>query len=277
MPRFDTGSAMGAREFFRRVHGMMWAANFVLLAIYSWLQLKNLPYASIINNSNGGEILTITLWFMYLSWSVGLALDVNIQDGVYVAGPKSGNINKTGYLNLASLIIVAVVLIWARQSFVNFSLALTAFSLISLWGIRSVQSQVAPMIEDSKSAYAGDPNPNWFGHEKVEMVQRYVAGRWVWVRQIVLWIILPIIDVVCWVPAIRNFLGAYIHTLFPQMLLNSIIALLPIASLVFFLAVAETWQWFMRIKTKILVDALSSLSTEYTIMRRDAAMQPNDV
>lgn len=272
MTRFDTGAAMRAREFFRRVRLMMWVANFVILGIYSWLQLRNLPYASIINHSDGSGILTVALWLMYLSWSVGLALDVNIQDDVYVAGSKSGRIIRSGYLNLASLVVVAIVLIWARESFLYFSIALTAFSLTSLWGIKSVQSQISPLVQESKSAYAAEDN--WFGHEQITRVNLYVAGRWVWARQIVLWTILPIVDVMCWVPQVRDFLGSFIHALYPSVRLNSIVTLLPIASLVFFITLAETWQWFMRLKTKILVDALKSLKGEYTINRK--AHEVND-
>jgi hypothetical protein len=235
-------------------------------ASYTWLLLRDLPFSEIINGSDPSVILQVTLIFMYLSWVSGLTVDFNVQALVYISDPRRGEVSKAVYFNAAVLFIAAMVLLGVRKNPRYFAAALTVFSLSCLWSLVAASRGASGIIEQSKAIC--ERNSDWFGKEQLEIVKQYMTGRWLWIRQIVLLATLALVDVICWVDLVPKTAASWIHFWKPAFAEHSVAALIPTSSLISFLVIAETWQWYMRLNTTLSVTALGLLKPNYTIKRR---------
>jgi hypothetical protein len=233
---------------------------------YSWLLLSGLPYSTIVNGSDAGVILQVVLILMYLSWVVGINMDFGVQASVYVSAPKGSVLSKTLYFTAASLLLAAMVLLAVRKNSEFFAAALAVFSLVSLWSLIAARQSVRSIIGESKAVY--ETQSDWFGREQLDIVEHYMTGDWVWTRQVVLLIILSLVNVICWVPAVPRNVAHWIHLWNPQYTEQAVSALIPVVTIIGFLAIAESWQWYKRLTMKLSVSALELLKYNYKITRK---------
>ena len=242
--------------------------------IYSWLLLSNLPFPDLVNGSSASAILQFALVFMYLSWVIGMNVDVNLQAQVYIADPNRGRPSKNVYLGSAMLFITALLLFALRQLSGWFAAALTAFSLVCFWLLVTTSQSAIGLANESRKLYQGMPDK--FGEEQLAMVERYVCGNWIWIRQLVLLSILAVVDFVCWADWVPKAIAKSIHSWRPEYNESPVANLIPVSSLIAFIVIAEAWQWYMRVKTKILILALDELKQNYGIERKVINGRPGE-
>jgi hypothetical protein len=257
----------GPRRLFSAARWILRIVSYVLVGLFGWLQLKDISFPVIVNNVDAAILLQFTLVFFYLSFVLGMSFDISLQETVYIRDPKEGRLPSFAYVNAAALLVVAIVLLLTRKNVQYFAAALTVFSVVGIASIFSVQSVVKPLIRHSRAEY-GD---NFIAQKQLRSVEAYIIGKWVWVRAICLIFLLAIVDVICWVDAIRETLVARLHEWSPAIPTSQAQALLPIFAIAVFLIFGEGWQWLMRFKTKLMVVMLDILGEKYVLTRKPEA------
>lgn len=263
----DLDKIRGVALLFSRLRLTKSIISWALAAIYTWLQLRNLPYPEIINGSNPTIALQLALIVMYLCWVGGLTIDFTTEARVFATDPNRGKVPFSFYQNSFFLFAAAVVLLWARKNDELFTAALTIFSIVCLWTLLAGRRGLQDIIDDSKKTY--EAHADWIGKEQLDFVEYYVAGKWVWIRQACLLVLLAGVDVVCWVDAVSKNIAGWIHIWDPEINKEAVIGLVPLSAIILFLVAAEGSQWYMRVKTRLSVAALRLLKEkEYRVVKK---------
>src|SRR5262249_41567617 len=90
----------GLPNLFARARWFRRIASYVLIGLFSWLQLKNISIAPIVNNANARILLQFTLVLFYFSFVLGMDLDINLQESVYIRDRKQGRLPAFAYVTL---------------------------------------------------------------------------------------------------------------------------------------------------------------------------------
>ena len=192
-----------------------------------------------------------------------MSLDINIQQAVYRADPNDGRLPRFAYVNVLILLGVAILLLAVRNNQKYFAVALTLFSVVGTYSIWSVQRVVGPIIENSRKYYA--EKQDYLGSGKLDIVASYLTGKLVWIRAACLILLLLLVDLICWLDVVGERVGFWLHEMRPAISEGSAAALVPVISIMFFLLIGEGSQWFMRVRTKLLLSTFDYLGTRYSL------------
>jgi hypothetical protein len=176
--------AKGTRNYFRRASSIATIARriievggAILVAIFAWLQLKNIPFVEPIRNAEPRYILQFELAFYYLCWYCGTKFDVTTQESIYVTrGPYPWR----AVAGALVLLCVAAVLLWASDDEKKFSAVLILFLVINVGTWQVLVYEVSKIIKDAEAFYLKERD--YFALAQLKIVQRYIAGSWQWYR-----------------------------------------------------------------------------------------------
>jgi hypothetical protein len=264
--REDLDKFRGVPELFSRVRLVTRLLSFALAGIYTWLQIQHLPYTEIVNESDPAIVLQLALIVMYFCWVFGFTMDFNTEAMVFVSDPNRGKVPLLFYLSSLALFVAAIVLLWTRKDHKLFAAALTIFSIVCLFALLTGRKRLREIVDESRKTYIF--HRDWLGKEQLDIVEYYLVGKWVWIRQATLLALLVGVDVMCWISEISNYIAGSLHEWNPEVKSEAIVRLVPLAAIIVFLAAAEGSQWYMRLRTRLSISALRLLKEkDYRVER----------
>jgi hypothetical protein len=257
----------------RTVRRAIWLIGGVLALIFSWIQLRDIPVASLIEKTEPDLLLRFTLALYYSCWVFGTTFDTNLQSSVYVRDPNRGLIPKFAYVLLIGFGVVAALLMWASKSEAYFAIVLTFFVACNIGGFCYVLSYVRPIMAASKEQY--ELKRDYFGLEQLDLVIVYMSGRWQWLRFIAMVVMAIAMNVIVFSDSARALVARLLATIAPPASAESIDRLIPSLSFLIFVLVAEGWIWAQRLRVRTTIDLVEILAAKY-IVRPKALVQLAD-
>jgi hypothetical protein len=234
----------------------------VLAALFAWVQLREIPLPPI-ESVEPTYVRRIVLAIYYACWVAGSTVDANIQKEVYRRDPVQGKIPREALLAVVGLFVVAVLLLWASDSDQSVSLALVPFLIVNVVGWRVLVRRVSPIITATAQAY--EQAEHYHRLEQLGVVDRYMRGRWQWLRFGVLALLVAGTNVMAFSPPVRAWVASYVGAFFPASTSNAIAGLLPVAALVLFVLVSEGWIWVLRLRNAVALRTIADLATRYSL------------
>jgi len=237
----------------------------LLAAIFAWVQLREIPLP-LLENADPLYVRRIILAIYYACWVGGTTVDANIQKEVYRRDPQLGNVPREATLAVVGLFAVAALLLWASSSDERTSLALGPFLVVNVIGWRVLVHRVSPIIAATAAAY--EQKNRYYRLEQLNVIKAYISGWWQWARFALMALIVVVTNLACFNDAARAFLSHALGNLMPTMREDAIANLLPVAGLLLFVVVAETWIWILRARNAIALRTIAALATKYTLRPR---------
>jgi hypothetical protein len=235
----------------------------ILVLVFARLQFKDIPVTLILENAQPLVLLKLVLTAYYFSWVFGLSFDINTQQIVYVYDPNKGRMTWSSIGAISLLMLVAGLLFWASGSEQHFAGVLNIFvvSNIFLWLL--LLKRIRMIIRASKEVYLNESE--FFELERLSVVESYIAGSWQRHRFVALCILMLAMDVVCFNSVLRQQLSTSGQFLLPDLSSAVIASLLPNASLIIFISIAEGWIWIERAKTRASLHVIDRLRAKYIL------------
>lgn len=254
----------------RVVRRAIWLIGGVLAVFFGWLQFREIPVASLIERAEPDLLLRLTLALYYSCWVFGSTFDTNIQMSVYVRDPNRGLFPKFAYALLIGFGIAAGVLLWASESEASFALVLTGFVACNIAGFCYVLRHVRPIMAASREQY--ELKRDYFGLEQLDLVTRYMTGRWQWLRFAVMIVLAIVMNVIVFSDNTRGAIAGLLAAIAPPVTAQTIDRLIPSLSFLAFVVVAEGWIWAQRLKVRTAIDLVEGLAERY-VLRPKALVQ----
>jgi hypothetical protein len=247
----------------RTVRWFIWIIGALLAVFFGWLQFRNFPVRSIFERAEPDFLLRLTLALYYTCWIFGSTFDTNIQTTVYLRDPNQGLLPRTAYVLLIGFGVVAAILLWASESERYFAGVLTGFIVFNILGFIYILSVVRPMINVSRERYA--LTNDLFGIEQLNLVARYMTGRWQFWRFVVMILMIAGIDTLIFSDEIHAAAAGWIANLLPPLTVETISRLIPSLSFLVFVLVAEGWIFTQRLKVRTALVVIDELSDKYDL------------
>jgi hypothetical protein len=238
----------------------------LLAAIFTWLQLSEVPFGVVITNVQHQYVQQLAIVLYYLCWLGGSTFDVSIQRRVYVHAPLETSSRTASVLLVVLFCFVTVMLLWVKDDFQQFAIALTIFVLVNILGWRHIVGRVRPIIRASQAEY--EKSNDYAGLERLNSVVSYISGRWQVRRFAVMLAMLFVINLIAFVSAVPRALGDALSAVFLSVSSEVFAQLLPSVSFAIFVVVAEMWVWQRRFTVWMNVNALDSLDEKYEFIPR---------
>jgi hypothetical protein len=210
------------------------------------------------------------LGLFFAHWAWGVKTDLQIQSRHYQRDPNRGKMVRRSVAGIIIFNLFFIALFYFHKDLVVFQLILLGLIISNYYSWWAIISQANPMAASSRDALSR--STDWFALEKLELVYRYMNGRWQQIRFIVLIILCAMQLLIAsaiegWPPAdgLRQGLAA----LFGE-------ALLPhVPGLLFFVYVliSSAWMGSMRLRVLFGLDVIADLLERYTMRKRSAPRQ----
>jgi len=262
--RTQIGSHKPVEETANEASAYVWVIGGVIAAIFTWLQIRDIPITDALSATNAQYAINVGLALYYLCWVTGTKIDISVQKSIYIEGPPSRYFDPATLAYVAALGVAAACLLWFRKDDRGFAVTILVFCIVTTAAWRHLVGRVRPMIEASRRRYLsmGD----YAGLEKVELLEAYLDGRWQRVRVAVLSLFVIMLVVATFSRsgriAMSNVLVQATPTIQPE-------AVYPWVSAINFLAfvvISETTQWWMRLRTWVVLKALDHLESKYAFI-----------
>ena len=230
--------------------------------VFTWLTLNDISIESIdnlISNTTATDVVwKSALILFFTSWIWGTSYDTDMQELVYLSAPKKGQLPLHAIGVSVMIAIVMSVLLWVPD-YQTFTLVLILFWLINLIAWRYlVWFIVGSMIASSEVTYR--ENQDYFGLEKLKIVENYICGRWQWWR-FIFGGILCLAMIVLAISPQENYFIPVANISVSQSFIHSM-------SIFLFVTLMETWIWVVRIKSRVSIDVLDDFRNRYSIQRK---------
>ena len=230
-------------------------AALVLVFVFGWLQFKGVEFAPIAKELPADVVFKTSLALYYMCWVAGLLSDTDTQEGVYSKQPASGLMP----LVTTAVLLTAVfgLMCWAATTYQRFAIVLTVFFLINIVTWWYLAFKFLPTtVRDSQVAFRDDP----FKSEKLVLVyDRYLAGRWQWLRFAAGGIVVAAIDVLAFSEA-AHLVGAALGGISSDLTMAGL--------LLAFVVLMESWIWLVRLRLWTALRFLDHLAGRYELASR---------
>jgi hypothetical protein len=261
-PSLDKVDVVRLRRSAHRAIG--WIA-ILLPLLYAYLSFKNAPVKDLIkslSNASAAEILwKLTLFVYFLLWVWGTKTDAEDQELVYRFVPDRGRFS-TSYIGVVAGIFVLAAILLASPNFELFVVALAVFFIFNIFSWQFlVRKIVGPSLSSSRiaSINSGD----LIGTEELEVIQRYLCGKWQWYRFALGGVVI---------------LGLAAIAYIKNNELNIIDALEPFSwdlvqalGMLVFVLVMEIWIWSERFRAKLSLEFLEDFRDRYSLLPKQSA------
>lgn len=247
----------------------------LLALVFTWLQIRDLPIAAVVENTRPEFIQRLTIVIYYLCWIAGSRFDVGVQEAAYVDDPREGRLSVITIFTIILFGAVAAALLWVSDDELKFSLVLTLFVGMNILGWRHIIKRVRPAINATRKRYREEHD--YFGIEHLSIVTEYMSGRWQWHRFATLVGIILVSDVVVLMPAVRQFATQNMHRVISEISSQTFSVLLPDFLLLLFVLISEVWMWVMRVRIATSLRVLRSLNRKYNLTLRRGTSPPSPI
>lgn len=235
----------------------------LLLLFFAWLQVKDIPLGTLVQNTRPEFLIKATLILYYASWITGCTFDTRIQQKVYVADPKRGQITVDLLAAIGGFFVVAFALFWASSHQQYFAFVLLAFVAVNAVGWMLIVGRVKPIISASREVFL--QRENFFRLEQLAVVREYMTGNWQVRKFIAMVIVILFASALSSFDSLRISLGTVIETFATSVPPNTMAGLLPDLCILFFVLMAEGWIWTKREKVRSILAAIDDLRQRYVL------------
>jgi hypothetical protein len=247
----------------------IWAITGIIGLFFTWVQLKDVPFVELAQKTPPQALTTTALIIYYACWIGGTNFDVGIQQRAYVADPKRGNITANTIGVTVVFLCVTALLLWVsmEKDIRLFALVLGLFVVANIFGWRHIVSRVRPAINTSRGTFR--ERRNFFRLEQLNLVDRYMTGKWQMQRFWSMLAMVLVINLFCSVEGARTAIATAANSLGIDLPVPTLANLVPGLSILAFVLIAETWIWAKRINVRTALTVLDGLRTEYKLERAD--------
>ena len=243
----------------RAVRFSIRAISIILPLLFAWLSFRDLSFSEVIGVIASSTVLDVLwkliLFVYYAAWVVGASNDTNFHEDVSVRAPFGGQLPLQAIGLLVLFLVVAALLLYSR-TFEQFVAFITLFFTTNYISYRYIVREFTrPMIEESRAEYVA--RRDYFGIERIAIFEHYMLGSWQ------LWRFLTgcaIIGAMIAIAISNRLFGGTLPYL--QDVPMEVVQLIGMAS---FVAILETWIFYMRLKTLASLAALDQLATRYEL------------
>lgn len=253
----------GATVFFTRarwVQRVVFGLVFASLAVGSF---SDIQLGNILRSGGHSSVISISLAIYYVSWIFGMDVDLRIQQATYLFDPDKGKMT-LDLVSTAFFLTVAGVLIFLTRTDVRYLAgAITIFTAVCVYAIFPVQKAARPKIAASRDAFL--KRKNFIEFAKLNTVDHYICGNWIWIRSPSMVLLLLVVDFLCFCDRLQSYVLHSISHLAPSFHILATDNLLPSLVIFIYIVVGELWQWIMRIRTSTKIKFLDELGRSYEL------------
>ena len=156
-----------------------------------------------------------------------------------------------------ALLICALLLLFFVNDTKYFSIILTIFSVVSIFGFWFYGKITNSIHKFNYSEYVQDKDK--LHQFQSLLMNEYLRGKWTYYRAASLVFLLVPMDIICLYPNVASQVGTFINQRFSTVSQKSINDLIPVLSIIVFLVFAESWQWKKRIESNISINLLKNI------------------
>jgi hypothetical protein len=238
----------------------------VLGLLVGYLQIRDIKPDALLTPSTADIIWRLTLVLYYWSWVGGFNFDINIQERAYVAFPGQGRWPVRLYVVLAACVLVAVMLLTSYGNIAHFSTALSCFLLVDYGSWLYLRRFIRSSIDESRLYYSTEGK--FYDLAILNMVERYMFGRWKWWRLMAGATIVIVADVFAFNQAFRETTARGVQIICPWLSTSDAIPLFYSMLFLLFVLITELWIWLRRVRIYVRLDALEYLNGLYHLTPR---------
>jgi hypothetical protein len=258
-PSLDKVDVLRLRRSAHRVIG--WIAISLPL-LYAYLSFRNAPVKDLIeslSNASAAQILwKLTLFFYFLLWVWGTKTDAEDQELVYRSVPDKGRFSAS-YTGVAVGIFALAAMLLYSPNFEFFTAALATFFIFNIFSWQFlVRKVVGPSLSSSRTA-AKDLE-DLIGAEELEVIRRYLCGKWQWYRFALGGTVILGLGAIAFMKKINP---GMIQT-FKPLSWDLVQAL----GMLLFVVVMEVWIWTERLRTKLSLNFFEAFRGRYSLVAK---------
>jgi hypothetical protein len=245
-------------RFFRRSRSLVWYLAVSLPVVYAWLKLRGselLPAAVALPD---GVLIRAALMLWYASWLYGSLFDLYEQERVYKAVPNQGRVPASAVAVMVGITVAFALLCSAS------TIELLVLALAGFWTINTLAwLYLTRVLLRGRLRVAGTArNRDLTLRERPRVVHHYLYGSWQAWRFGIGGSVLMFLFVALQLPVTVQLPGGA-SVFLPEAV--------PVG-IALFIAGAELWVWFMRLRMRICLDFLNDL---HVTAARLARRRPN--
>ncbi len=222
-----------------------------LASVFTFLQLRNVPFAKLANDESANYIFQGLLIIYYAGWIFGTIMDTKDIERVYLTAPHKGRLPKMAVLLATTIAVLFGVLCWVKTP-QQFVIAFSGFWLLSLGGWFYV---VRYLLKDAGQASLKkySKESDLMGLVKFRLVEKSICGSWQLRRYAVGGLLLVYLHV-----QVNTDLPVLIARIRPGLSIEFI----QVAALAVVILGLEIWVWLHRIKRRAGLNVLDELEDE---------------
>ena len=237
----------------------------LLLFLFAWLQIKDVPLGTLVQNTTPQRIIKVSLILYYTCWIGGATFDTKVQQKVYVSDPKRGQITLELLTVIAGFCAVALALVWASSHQEFFGALLLIFVAVNICAWMLIVARVKPVIASSREISLKSAE-NLFRLEQLQIVEKYMTGSWQIHRFGVMIAMIAFAIAISYLDGIRLLLALPIASVIKSVTPGTIAESLPLSiSILLFVVVAEAWIWIRREHVRFTLAAMDDLRQRYIL------------
>ncbi len=238
----------------------------VLALLFTWLQFRDVSLPTFLEAAKPELIQKIALVIYYFCWLFGSTADTDAQESVYVDVPKGWRVGIKQFLLVVVFFAVTAAMLWVSGDEKKFAFLLTVFILYNVFGWWYLNHILKSIMGKSETLLKTDRS--FVDLEKLKIVRHYLTGRWQWKRFGAMCLMILVLDIICFAPLARGYLTSLITATIDGLKYETMYRLLPDLYLLFFVLVAESWIWIMRVRVATSLTILDDLKLKYDLRPR---------
>jgi hypothetical protein len=244
----------------RFVEYLIKGAAWLLLVMFGWLKMKDMDFMPVVQNIPAQIVFQVALVLYYACWINGTLFDTRSQNLVYV---KVDRLRALSGAIIATITLVAVFafLCWA-DTYRKFCILLVVFFAFNImFWVYLIKMIVPDALKVSEAYYR--KMRSYIEMEQLKLVAgEYISGSWQWYRFALGSIIILLMNIMAF-SNIATFLSARLGGISPELIQS--------ASMLLFVAVIESWIWYMRMRLSIGLRLLKEMKASYQFVPADNA------
>jgi hypothetical protein len=260
--------------YMRSIRWAIWAMASGLGLWFTWLQIRNLDIAPVLNEKTPDLIWKGSLVIYFLSWVSGTNFDTDYQELVLVRLNRENTWPIQSVLALVALFVVAAALLWTvrpeidaagERNIKRFAVILCAFIVIDHAAWRYLIWFLQPATEASIAYYKNIRDFN--GLEKLKVVVDQVQGNWKWWRLFCVGIPTSALIIgFAFSDSIRSAISKFVSSFLPGLSGPALTRLTSGLLVAMFVLSVECWHWAIRINTFFSLKLLDELEHQYEFL-----------
>ena len=245
----------------------IWAVTTLIALVFAGISLKEIPYASVLSQTNPAYFQAVILTVYISCWAIGTSIDTSNQNSIYLVDPKGGHVRAGWFLAVGGLALISVIILYVRDNERYFTLALAIVSAVDVrtW-LYLRYSFLPPIIDATAKKYKHEP-PDYYGLVRLQIIVAQILGNWKWYRQVFLTAIIVLMLVTAFDPPLEDTISHLVEGHLPVPA-GSIRLLFQDFLLLCFVLISEVWHFALRLRTFLAVQLLSKLETSYSLKPR---------